>query len=94
MCCSEQLCCLIVRHNDFKVELEAKIIYKSSSACYKIQNDTEGIFTANLLYFDGDKTIAPPKGVTLVKGIRYWTGSIDDEILLTELGKYIDEYWT
>jgi hypothetical protein len=76
------------------VELEAIITYRSSSARFKIQNENEGIFTANLLNFDGDCTSAPAQKITLVKGIRYWTGSIDDEILLSELGKFIDLNWT
>ena len=75
------------------MELEAKISYRNSSACYKIRNEREGIFTASLLSFEGDTTVSFPKGVTLVKGIRYWTGSVDDEILLSALGKCIDANW-
>ncbi len=74
--------------------MEAIITYRSSSARFKIQNENEGIFTANLLNFDGDYTSAPAQKITLVKGIRYWTGSVDDEILLNELGKFIDLNWT
>ena len=75
------------------VELETIINYRSCAACYRIQNESEGIFSAYLLYFDGDDSQAPPDGITLVKGIRNWTGSIEDEILLSELGKFIDANW-
>ena len=75
------------------VELETIIKYRSSAACYRIQNESEGIFSANLLYFDGDDNLAPPEGITLVKGIRNWTGSVEDETLLSELGKFIDANW-
>jgi hypothetical protein len=73
--------------------MEATISYRSSSACFRIQNESEGIFTARLLSFDGDYAAAPAQKITLVKGIRYWTGSVDDEILLNELGKFIELNW-
>ncbi|HEV7329996.1 MAG TPA: hypothetical protein VGN63_03055 [Flavisolibacter sp.] len=75
------------------MELETIIKFRSSAACYRIQNDSEGIFTANLIYFEGDDEQAPPAGITMVKGIRNWTGSVEDEILLSELGKFIDANW-
>ncbi|NTS43475.1 hypothetical protein HRG84_21535 [Flavisolibacter sp. BT320] len=75
------------------MELETIIRYRSIAACYKVQNEAEGIFTANLLYHDGDTEQAPPEGITLVKGVRNWTGSVEDETLLSELGKFIDANW-
>lgn len=75
------------------MELETIIKYRSSAACYRIQNESEGIFSAYLLYFEGDENQAPPNGITLVKGIRNWTGSVEDETLLSELGKFIDANW-
>ena len=75
------------------MELEAIIKYRSSSACYRVQNESEGIFTATLMYYDGKDGDSLPNGITLVKGIRNWTGSIEDEILLQELGKFIDANW-
>ena len=75
------------------MELEATIKYRSSNALFKIQKESEGIFTATLLRFNGGNTIAPPVRITLVRGIRNWTGSTDDEILLGELGKFIDNRW-
>ncbi|RYZ61837.1 MAG: hypothetical protein EOO14_03910 [Chitinophagaceae bacterium] len=73
--------------------METIIRYRSIAACYKVQNEAEGIFTANLLYHDGDTEQSPPEGITLVKGVRNWTGSVEDEILLGELGKFIDANW-
>lgn len=73
--------------------MDALIKYKNGNACFKIKKGKEGIFTANLVNYDGEHTQAPPEGIILVRGIRYWTGSVEDETLLSELGKFIDSSW-
>lgn len=71
--------------------MEAHIFYRGGDACYRIQQEAEGIFTAHLLSYSAvDAEDLPPYCITLVRGIRYWTGSVKDEILLSELGKFID----
>lgn len=66
------------------------ISYRNRVACFKIQNESEGI---SLLNCKGEDNQAPPESITLVKGIRNWTGRIEDEVLLSELGKFIDAHW-
>ena len=73
------------------MELEALIKYRKRNACYKIQTESGTVFSARLLYFTGDDQQAPPTTITLVKGIRNWTGSVEDEILLQQLGRFIDQ---
>lgn len=84
---------MFLKEKSLLVELEAKVKYKSGNACFKVEKGKEGIFTANLLAYDGDYTQSPPEGIILVRGIRYWTGSVEDEILLNELGRFIDSNW-
>lgn len=73
--------------------LEVTVEYRSHRACFKIHQEREGIFTARLLSFEGEASLRPTKEITLVRGVRKWTGSIDDEALLDELGEFIDTKW-
>lgn len=63
------------------------------SACFRIHRENEGIFTAYLISFDNDDDECPPKEITMVRSIRSWTGSSEDETLLQELGAFIDKHW-
>jgi hypothetical protein len=79
--------------NVSQVELETKVIYKGGGARFLIRPETEGIYTALLISFTGESSQSPPGEITLVRGVRNWAGSIEDEILLGELGKFIDSCW-
>ena len=72
------------------MKLNAKIKYKSAHAHFRIHQESAGIYTAYLISFDGEDTQSLPKEITLLKGVRSWTGSIDDEVLLKQLGAFID----
>lgn len=72
------------------MKLETKIIYHSAYAYFRIHEERAGIYTAYLICFDGDDTHTPPEAITLLKGVRNWTGSVDDEVLLAQLGAFID----
>lgn len=74
----------------YRVELNAKIKYRSAHAYFRIHQESAGIYTAYLISFDGETIQTPPEKVTLLKGARNWTGSTDDEVLLAQLGKVID----
>ena len=74
------------------MELEATIEYKNDRACFRINQESEGIFTAYLISFSGDDSGDLPAEITLVRSIRNWTGSTEDEVLLRELGAFIDSY--
>ena len=72
------------------MELKVKIKYKSAYAYYRIQREGAGIYTAYLISYDGEDIQMPPKEVTLLKGVRNWAGSSDDEVFLAQLGEFID----
>ena len=75
----------------YKMELNANVKYGNGSACFVIRKENPGIYYADLVYFDGSKKLEPPQKITLVRGIRQWTGSFDNPGLLNELGKVIEE---
>jgi len=75
------------------VELEALIQYRSSTACFRIHTEGEGIYTAYLISFNGQESQLPPDEITLLKGVRNWTGSTEDDVLLDKLGEFINTHW-
>ena len=79
--------------NILQVELEVQVIYRGSDACFSIRPESRGIYTASLMSFSGESGQRPPEKITLLKGVRNWAGSIEDDILLSELGKFIDSNW-
>lgn len=70
--------------------MEVTVKHRGDHACFKILREGEGIYTASLLSYDGENTNTPPGEITLIKGVRCWTGSIEDKTLLSELGGFID----
>lgn len=73
------------------MKLEAIVKYGNGRAHFKIHKENPGIYYANLLHYDGAKQFSPPHKITLIRGVRQWTGSHEDETLLNELGKVIEE---
>lgn len=73
------------------MELNATVKYGGGRASFIVRKENPGIYYADLLYYDGDRKNSPPKKITLVRGIRQWTGSFNDPILLNEIGKIIEE---
>jgi hypothetical protein len=65
--------------------------YGSGNARFRIRKENPGIYSADLLNFDGDKKSSPPQKISLVRGFRQWAGSSEDANLLNELGKIIEE---
>lgn len=76
------------------MKLELMLIYNGGNAFYKIHQEEVGIFTAYLISFDGKATQAPPEIITLVKSVRNWTGSAEDDSLIRDLGDLIDSYYS
>lgn len=74
------------------MEMEAKVKYGQGLACYQIRREAPGIYFADLAYYDGEGSRMPPAAISLVRGIRQWTGSCDDDGLLNEIGKIIEEH--
>jgi hypothetical protein len=73
------------------MELLVSVNFRGALAHFKIRVETSGICFATLERYDGDKYKSPPKEITLMRGVRQWTGSNDDQFLLFELGKAIDD---
>jgi hypothetical protein len=74
------------------MEMEATVNYGDGKACFKIAKENPGVYQARLLYFEGSKKLCPPKEIVLIRGIRYWAGSHDDDDLLNKLGKIIEGF--
>jgi hypothetical protein len=74
------------------MELEAKVNYGLGCACYQIRREAPGIYFADLVFYDGERSKQPPSAISLVRGVRQWTGSCDDDGLLNELGRIIEEH--
>lgn len=73
------------------MDLKANVKYGKGSACFEVRRDSPGVYHADLLYFDGDHKLSPPKKITLIRGVRHWTGSFEDVVLLNQLGDIIEE---
>lgn len=78
--------------NLFMIELEANVKCGSGRACFKIRKENPGIYLADLSHFEGAQKELPPKQITLIRGMRHWTGSCDNEVLLNQLGKIIENF--
>jgi hypothetical protein len=73
--------------------LEANVIYKGGVACFEIERDAPGLYFARLRYYEQKGRAKLPNEIMLVRGIRNWAGSFDDEGLLQQLGNVIEENW-
>lgn len=70
--------------------MEVVIVYKGALAYYEIRQLRADVYNAYLKRYGGYEKA--PVDVTLVRSIRHWTGSVDDEGLLRELGQAIDRH--
>ena len=64
--------------------------YKGGLAHYKIVRENVDIFNAYLERYDGKSDNIPPQNIILVRGLRHWSGSTDEQSLLDSLGEVID----
>ena len=64
--------------------------YEGGLAHYNIIQEKEGLYHAILVKYDGKPTNKPPSNIILVRGMRHWSGSVEDENLLNQLGTVID----
>ncbi|HEU4632995.1 MAG TPA: hypothetical protein VFS22_03360 [Flavisolibacter sp.] len=64
--------------------------FKGGLAHYKIVRDNVGIFNAYLERYDGKPENSPTPNIILVRGLRHWSGSINEQGLLDSLGEVID----
>jgi hypothetical protein len=72
------------------MELRAVVEFEGGLAHYNVYPETNGIYQARLLQYDGSSDRTPPKEVILVRGYRQWSGSYDRQDLLNEIGNVIE----
>jgi hypothetical protein len=68
------------------MEIVVVVRYKGGNATYKIRPEVSGIYHADLMHFDQPGNSALPQTVTLIRSVRSWKGSTDDQELLNQLG--------
>ena len=73
------------------MEIIASFIYKGALAEFNIRRENSGIYYADLLAYEGETANEPPKKITIIRGIRQWTGSYNDDYLLSRLGEIIEK---
>jgi len=74
------------------MELNTAVIYQGATAYFKIKSEALGVYSATLLHYSGEEEQRPSRNITLLRGVRQWTGSIEDKALLSSLGKEIEDY--
>lgn len=72
------------------MEVKATINYKGAPARYGVAEDTNGIYSATLVEYEGSVHNMPPVHLIITRGVRHWIGSIDDDVLINDLGAAID----
>ena len=72
------------------MEIAASFNYKGALAHFKIRKENSGIFYADLFRYEGEPSNAPPEKLIIIRGIRQWTGSYNDDYLLSRLGEIIE----
>ena len=76
------------------MKLEAIVNIGEAVAHFTVTPDRHGVYHAELIKYQGSPDAAPPSRITLVRGVRRWTGSCDRQDILTELGEVIDSVKT
>lgn len=74
-----------------EMELKAIVEFEGGLAHYRILPESNGIYQARLLEYDGNSGKTPPEEVILVRGYRQWSGSYDRQDLLNNIGNFIEE---
>ena len=64
--------------------------YKGGLAHYKIIPENFGIYNAYLERYDGKSSNSPAQNIILVRGLKHWSGSIEEQNLLDTIGEVID----
>jgi hypothetical protein len=72
------------------MEWKAIVQFDDGLAHYSISPESNGIYQARLLQYDGTIDRRPPAEIILVRGYRQWSGSHSRQDLLNEIGKAIE----
>lgn len=73
------------------MELKAVVQFEGGLAHYQISPESNGIYQARLLQYEGSMDKSPPVEVILVRGYRQWSGSFERQDLLNKIGDIIEE---
>lgn len=70
--------------------INAVVPFEEGLAHYIVSPESNGIYQARLVDFQGVAERKPPAEVILVKGYRQWSGSYDRQDLLNQIGSVIE----
>lgn len=72
------------------MNLSASVQFRNALAHYSLVPEAEGVFLAQLQAYEGNPKDAPPSTILLARGIRRWTGSVDNSEVLEALGQVLE----
>src|SRR6476660_2012057 len=72
------------------MKLEAEVRINEATAQFSVSPKGPGMYQAKLMRFNGMPNEAPPSRIILIRSVRQWTGSCDNEKLMNQLGQEID----
>ena len=72
------------------MKLEAEVKIDDAVARFEVRPKGPGMYQPELVRYNGSPNEAPPSRIILVRSVRQWTGSCDNEKLLNQIGQVID----
>ena len=72
------------------MKLRAVVKMDEAVAHFAVSHKGPGMYHADLVRYDGQPGHEPPSRILLIRGVRQWTGSCDNEALLDRIGREID----
>lgn len=72
------------------MNLNVSVRFRNALAHYTILREANGVFLAQLEGYEGAPADAPPVSILLIRSLRRWTGSFDNEGVLEALGQAIE----
>lgn len=72
------------------LQLMVTAVHKGASAHFEVLSEAPGIYEVELVSYDGRKSQSPPAQFMMLRGIVSWSGSIDDKILLNNIGAQVE----
>lgn len=72
------------------MELTIVVSYLGYPARYAICRESQGVYGARLLAYEGPDAITPPETFTMVRGTRTWIGSCDEAWFVAEVGRALE----
>src|SRR6476619_1959677 len=73
------------------MKLRATIPLGNATADFELCKRGPGLYQADLISVEGKPEQTCPSSILLVRNVREWSGSCEDEALIDSLGRYIDQ---